>query len=261
MTAQRRERIALTFGTPVALLLLWEIVVRAADIDPIVLVPPSKVAVGLFELVRSGVLPKHLLVSTQTFVISFVAATILGVAFGLLNGWYRRLYHSFDLVLTALYTTPLIILLPLFIIWFGLGPTSQYVIVFIAAFFPIAFNTTAGVRALDQQLIRVGRSFGANDFDVFRGIALPAAVPFVLASLRLALGRGLTALIFAEWFGGQSGIGALIAIYGQTFQTGPLFAMIVLIIVVSLLLVEALKYAEGRYASLTGLSATQVVEK
>jgi len=174
------------------------------------------------------------------------------VALGLLNGWYRRVYYSFDLILTALYSTPAIVLLPLFIIVLGPGLPSQITIVFLTGFFPIIFTTSSGVRAIDRQLIRAGRSLGANDLEIFRDVAIPGSVPYILSGLRVGIGRSIVGLLFSEWFGGSRGIGYLVGLYGQTFQTARLLALIVIVILLSLVLVEGLKQIESRYLQRVG---------
>jgi ABC-type nitrate/sulfonate/bicarbonate transport system permease component len=249
----------LTLATPLFLLILWQLYVQIAHPSTLFVVSPVAVGRAVYHLTAAGTLPHALGQSARIFLSAFVVGIVAGVVFGIINGWYNRLYSSLDLVLTAAYTAPLIVLLPLFIVWFGLGERSEFAIVFIATFFPVAFNATAGVRALDQQLVRVARAYGASDIAILRGIAVPATVPYILSSLRISLGRALTGLIFAEWFAGRGGLGYLVGLYGQTFQTANLFAVIVTIIVLSLLLVEALKWFESAYAARIGASATETV--
>ena len=258
LAAHRNTLISLL--TAAGFIVVWELVVRWLQPDPLFMVPPTAILEALLELIKHDVLQKQLLISAQLFFAAFLVALVAGIVVGMVNGWYATLYASMDLLMTALYVTPLIILLPLFIIWFGLGAPSQFAIVFVAAFFPVVFNTAAGVRAVDPQLIRVGRAFGATDFSIFRDIALPSSVPYILASLRISLGRALTGLIFAEWFAGRGGIGYLVANFGQTFQTANLFAMIMLVVGVSLVLVEIIKYAENKYASWIGVADVRVTE-
>ena len=246
------EHVLLSVGALAGLIVLWELAVRVGGLSQLIFAPPTAVGSALVGLIQGGELPTRLLESFETFTIGFGSAAVVGVALGLLNGWYRRVYYSFDLILTALYSTPAIVLLPLFIIVLGPGLPSQITIVFLTGFFPIIFTTSSGVRAIDRQLIRAGRSLGANDLEIFRDVAIPGSVPYILSGLRVGIGRSIVGLLFSEWFGGSRGIGYLVGLYGQTFQTARLLALIVIVILLSLVLVEGLKQIESRYLQRVG---------
>lgn len=255
--ARPSEHVLLSVGALVGLILLWEVLVRLGGISLVVFAPPSLVAAALIALIQGGELPARLMESGQTFLVGFGSAAVFGVVLGLLNGWYSRIYYSFDLILTALYSTPAIVMLPLFIIVLGPGLPSQIMIVFLTGFFPIAFTTSSGIRAVDRQLIRVGRSLGASDLEIFRDVAIPGSVPYILSGLRVGLGRSIVGLLFAEWFGGSRGIGYLVGLYGTTFQTARLLALIVIVIALSLVLVEGMKQIESRYLRRVGAQGNQ----
>src|SRR5438445_5061960 len=116
-------------------------------------------------------------VSGQELMTGYLAAVVLGIVLGLLVGWYKRLRYALDPFINFLYATPRVVLLPLFIIWFGIGENSKIALVFLGAFFSIVISTTVGVRSLDPSLLRVARSFNATDRHIFRTIALPGSVP------------------------------------------------------------------------------------
>jgi ABC-type nitrate/sulfonate/bicarbonate transport system permease component len=242
----------LRLGTMAAFLIIWEGVVRVGLVDPFFLAPPSSIISTLGVLITSGTLSFHLAVSAQTFLVGYGAGILIGITVGLLDGWYQRFHYASDMFFTALYSTPIIVLLPLMIIWFGLGRPSQLAIILLATVFPIVFTVSAGVRALDQQIVRVGLIYGARSFDLFRDVAIPGSIPYILAGLRVSLGRALVALIFAEWFAGSGGVGYLVALYGQTFQTARLLSVVVVIVFVSLLGVEGLRRLETRYLARVG---------
>jgi NitT/TauT family transport system permease protein len=250
------EHVLLSLGALVAVIVFWELLVRIGGVSQLIFAPPTTVATALMALLGGGELPQRLFESLQTFALGFGSAAIIGVLLGLLNGWYTRVYYSLDLILTALYSTPAIVLLPLFVIALGPGLPSQITIVFLTGFFPIIFTTSSGVRAVDRQLVRVARSLGASDVAIFRDVAIPGSVPFILSGLRVGLGRSIVGLLFAEWFGGSRGIGYLVGLYGTTFQTARLLAMIVIVIVVSLVLVEGMKRLEIRYLQRVGAQGT-----
>jgi len=176
-----------------------------------------------------------------------VAAAILGIILGLLVGWYARLRYALDPFITFLYATPRIVLLPLFIIWFGIGVESKIAVVFLGAIFAILINTTAGVRNLDANLVKVARSFGASDFQLFRTIALPGSVPFILTGLRLGIGHALTGVVVGELVAAQFGVGQMMAVAGATFQSSKVFAGLFLIAGAGMLMTFTLQRLEQRF--------------
>jgi NitT/TauT family transport system permease protein len=125
--------------------------------------------------------------------------------------------------------TPRIALMPLFIIWFGLGLTSKIVVVLLSAIFPLIVNLQVAMSTIDADLVQVARSYGATRWQIFRTIALPTSLPFLITGLRLAAGRGLLGVIVAEVFGGAAGIGYLIQYAGSTFQTDKVFAGVLVV--------------------------------
>ena len=126
-------------------------------------------------------------------------------------GWYLRFQYALDPFVNFLYATPRIVLIPLFIIWFGIDWQSKVAVIFLGALFPMIINTMAGVRNTDAALLRVARSFGASETLVFRRVVLPGAVPFILTGLRLGVGHALTGVVVAELVAARHGIGKLIS--------------------------------------------------
>src|SRR5206468_9135363 len=157
--------------------------------------------------------------------------------------------YALDPFITFLYATPRIVLLPLFIIWFGIGVESKIAVVFLGAIFAILINTTAGVRNLDANLVKVARSFGASDFQLFRTIALPGSVPFILTGLRLGLGHALTGVVVGELVAAQAGVGLMMATAGATFQTSKVFVGLVIVASTGVIMTYALSKIEQRFQS------------
>src|SRR5438445_12956258 len=186
-------------------------------------------------------------VSGQELMTGYLAAVVLGIVLGLLVGWYKRLRYALDPFITFLYATPRIVLLPRFIIWFGIGVESKIAVVFLGAIFAILINTAAGVRNLDANLIKVARSFGAADLQLFRTIALPGSVPFVLTGLRLGIGHALVGVVVGELVAAQHGIGRLMALAGSTFQSDKVFAGLIIIASAGMLTTLLLQRLERRY--------------
>ena len=224
-------------------------------LGPFLFVPPSQlflpapfdIAKAFGAYVQDGRIWKDVAVSGQELVIGYVAAAILGIILGLLVGWYARLRYALDPFITFLYATPRIVLLPLFIIWFGIGVESKIAVVFLGAIFAILINTTAGVRNLDANLVKVARSFGASDFQLFRTIALPGSVPFILTGLRLGIGHALTGVVVGELVAAQFGVGQMMAVAGATFQSSKVFAGLFLIAGAGMLMTFTLQRLEQRF--------------
>jgi len=226
---------------------LWQIVGTARIVSKLFLPSPSDVIVSFGDLIADGELAQDLAVSGQEFFIGYAAAAFTGIVLGLLLGWYPRVRYAFDPFVNFLYATPRIVLLPLFIIWFGIGVESKIAVIFLGAFFAILINTTAGVRNLDAHLIRVAHSFGATDLDIFRTIALPGSVPFILTGLRLGIGHALIGVVVGELVAAQHGIGRMMAIAGATFQSSKVFAGLFFIAATGMLLTYALQRLERHF--------------
>lgn len=165
---------------------------------------------------------ENLKISGQEFGIGFGLAAAVGIALGLLAGWYRGVRATSAPFVSVLYSTPHVALTPLLIVWFGLGLGSKVALVFLGAVFPIVLNLQAGIQNLDPQLVRVARSFGGNDWNVFRTVALPASIPFLITGLRLGVGRGVVGIVVGELIASQAGIGFYIAQAGASFRTDQL---------------------------------------
>ena len=183
------------------------------------------------------------------FAIGYVGALIVGLALGIGMGWYTRFQYALDPFVSFLYSTPRIVLIPLFIIWFGIDWQSKVAVIFLGALFPVIINTMAGVRNTDGALLRVARSFGASETLIFQRVVLPGAVPFILTGFRLGVGHALTGVVVGELIAARHGVGKLISDFGVTFQTPKMFAAILFIAGTGMLLTWLLQRIEGRFQS------------
>jgi NitT/TauT family transport system permease protein len=163
-------------------------------------------------------------------------------------GRFRLVEYILEPYVTALYSTPSIALIPLFILWFGVGVTAKITIIFFLSVFIVIINTYTGVKNLSQSIVDVGAAFGANQRQIFWFIILPAALPFIMTGLRLAVGRGILAMIVAEFFTSISGLGGMIVKYGNFFQTAKMFVPIIVVSLLGVIAVELLKRIEAKLA-------------
>ena len=227
-------------------LLLWEIVGRLSN--PLIFVPFSQVVGAFLELARSGDLWRHTYVSFVELVVGFSIGAGVGLALGVVIGVSEPVRDMTDPWISVLYSTPYIAVTPLFIIWFGIGITSKAAIVFLAVIFPVLLNTYAGIATAERRLVETGRAFGASNFQIFRWILLPSALPSIVVGLRLAMSRGLIAVVVGELFGSLAGLGFLIANSAQKFDTAMLLAGVFTLAGIAMILVETLKWIEHRMA-------------
>ncbi len=244
---QRLERPLFSLGAVIAFFAAWEIVGTSGMVNPLFISAPSKIALAAVKMFNDPAIGNDIYVSGQEFVIGFVGAILIGIPFGLLMGWYRRFNYMFDPFISALNATPRVALTPLLIIWLGIGIWSKVALVFLGAFFPIVINTETGVRALDELLLRAARSFGARDRQIFRTIALPGSIPFILAGIRVGLGRALVGIVVGELVGATAGIGYQMAISAATFQTDRLFVGLFMITGFGVIVTNIVNRLERRF--------------
>jgi NitT/TauT family transport system permease protein len=231
-----------------AMVFAWELIARYLFTNALVLVPLSKVWEAFVKLARTGELWKHTSVSLQEFALGFAAAAIVGIVLGLLLATSPKLRDYVEPWVSFLYAVPLVAIAPLFIVAFGIGIMSKVVVIFLVAVFIIIVNTEVGVLSTDPNLIEAARSFGATRLQIFRKVLLPAALPFIVAGLRLGMARGLVGVVVAELFGAKAGLGFLILASAQVFDTASLFVGVLVLAVGGYLGVELLKFIEHKLA-------------
>jgi ABC-type nitrate/sulfonate/bicarbonate transport system permease component len=243
--AEKTDRLIGVFGI-VLFFGFWELASRTHILNPFYFPPFSQIVVTGVELFASGAIWEHARFSLTNFAAGLAAAALVGVAAGIPLGWYRAANRMFDPLLSGIYATPLIALLPLIIMLFGLGAISKIVMTFLAAVFPILINTMAGMANTDAELIRMSRSFGAKDRTIFMKVSVPGALPYIVAGIRVALGRALVYIVVAEQYGAAMGLGYLSSVAAQRFQIALMFVPIVLIACLGAGLTELLKAVERR---------------
>ncbi len=228
MTALRRNHLAglVSIATGLA---LWELLSRVVVANPLFLAAPSQIVGALVSLAATGELWRHIGISGLEFVIGYAIASVLGIALGLAMARSQLAKQITQPWISGLYATPTIALAPLFILWFGIGILSKVMVVILLVLFPVTINTEAGLRQTSQRLIEMLRSFGATPRQIFLKVSLPSATPFILAGLKLGIGRGLIAVVVAELFGSRAGLGRLISQSADAFNMPELFVGVVVL--------------------------------
>jgi NitT/TauT family transport system permease protein len=223
-----------------------------------VLIPPlSQIGAAWWRLFVSGKLLSNLTMSLVTLIAGFFLAVLFGVVIGLLMGRFRAVEHFLDLYVNALMSAPTTAFVPVLILWFGLGVESRIAVVFLFAVFVIIINTMTGVKQVDSVFVEMARSFGAKEKEIFFKIILPAAMPAIMAGVRLGMGRAVKGMVTAEMLLTLTGIGAMIMQYGSAFATDSLFAVILTILIIAMITMKLVQWLDQR---LTGWKVEIAIE-
>ncbi len=225
-------------------LLLWELVSRVLVANALFLAAPSEIAVAIYNLAISGRLWHHIGASGAEFALGYVIACTLGIALGLAMAESATVKQALQPWVSGLYATPTIALAPLFILWLGIGIWSKVIVVVTLVLFPVTINTEAGLRTTSERLIEMLRAFGATPRQIFFKVSLPSAVPFILAGLKLGIGRGLIGVVVAELFGSRAGLGRLISQSADAFNMPDLFAGVVVLAVAGIVMTAGFGWLE-----------------
>src|SRR6478609_3310850 len=236
----------ITVGSLVVLLGAWEVFGR--DINPVFGSYPSAIAEAAWQLARTGKLWSALLDTLRPFLLGYLLAIVIGVPVGLITGRFRTVEAAIGIYITAGYAMPLVALVPLLVLWLGLGFAVKVAVVFLMSVFPICINTWLGVTAVPKTLIEVGKSFVAPNSVILRRIILPATLPYIMAGIRLAVGRAVVAMVIAEFFTSISGLGAIIITSANNFDTATMFVPIIILMLMAVGLNWLIGWVERRVA-------------
>jgi ABC-type nitrate/sulfonate/bicarbonate transport system permease component len=245
---RRNESTLLAIGAMLVFLLLWELLPDIGLANPFFTSSPSRIVVAGLWLFAHGFW-NDILVSLGEFAIGMALAILFSIPLGLLLGWYHRMNAAFEPFVTMFNAMPRVALIPLIILWLGIGTQSKVAAVFLGAFFPLVINVMAGVKTVDETLLKCARSFGATDRQVFKTLALPTCVPFLVAGMRLALGRGLVGVVVGEMLASTAGVGHMMALASSTFQMDKMFVGLILLAGFGYFLTVLLTRLEKRFES------------
>jgi len=237
-------------GTSAVIIFLtaWELVGNTLGlINPMFMSAPSLIGKAAVQLFASGEIWNDLRVSGIEFGWGYVLSVIVGVPFGIACGWYKKMAYIFDPFINAMNATPRVALLPLVIIWLGIGILSKVGIIFLGAVFPILINARDGVKTTPYNLLNAAKSFGASEWQIFRSVVLPSTVPFIITGLRLGVGRALIGVMVGELYAATAGIGFMITVAGATFQTDKVFVGILVFACTGMFAMELLNRLEVKF--------------
>jgi len=241
-----QQRAFYRYGFVILILALWELL--GPMVNPILFSHPSRIALAFYELTLSGELPYYAMESLEILFCGLFFAIVVGVPLAVLMARFRPVDWALDLPINALYSTPMVALVPLLVLWFGIYMQAKIIVVFLFAVFPILINTYQGVRECDKNMLEVARSFRSPEWRMWQDVLLPFALPYIAAGIRLAIGRGLVGMVIAEFYTTISGLGYMITRYANVFETDKTFVPVLLLMILGVALTAGLKRLERRIA-------------
>jgi NitT/TauT family transport system permease protein len=222
----------------------WELVGRS--VDPLLFAPPSRVAASFTELVGSGELLTATAVTVNTLLVGYAVAIVVGIPFGVVLAQWRTFGAVVGPYLYGIFSTPRVVIVPLIIVWFGVGYTGRLILVVLWSMIAIATSTADGVRNARPDLVEVARSFGVGRMQIVRHVLLPGSVPFVVSGLRIGAERAVVGVVIGEMFLELTGLGGLIQNEAQSFETAAVLSAVVTIAVIGTVLILGLDAVERR---------------
>ncbi|MFD0676112.1 MULTISPECIES: ABC transporter permease [unclassified Paenibacillus] len=230
----------------VGILILWELVCRLEIVPPLFLPAPSLILAAGWEMLSSGELHENILASLYRIAIGYAIGAGCGIIFGLILGFSRWVDAILSPVVYSIYPIPKIALLPLIILWLGIGETPKFTMIALGVFFPVVINTFSGVKNVDPIWIKAAVTFGSSHLNVIRKVILPGALPMIFAGLKLAAGTSLLLLVAAEMIAAQKGVGSMILHYGNLMITTKLMVGVLILSLLGLLFNRGLQWLERK---------------
>ncbi|MBF8193654.1 ABC transporter permease [Nonomuraea sp. K274] len=231
----------------VVFLTAWEVVGRS--VDPLLFSPPSRMMGALPELLTSGELVSATVVTLQALIAGYLLAAVVGVALGVLMAQWATLGRLLNPYLFGIFSTPRVVMVPLIILWFGIGYGGRLFLVFLWSMIAIATTTADGVRSARPDLVEVARAYGAGRLQTVRHVLLPGSIPFVVAGLRIGAERAVVGVVIGEMFLELTGLGGLLQDSAQSFATARMLWAVVVIALIGTVLIAGLDAFERRISS------------
>jgi len=238
------QRVVVTIASVIGGLAIWEFIGHYVVKNALFLATPSASLSALGDMWHQGVLQKAIVISGEEFFIGFFIAVVAGTLIGLLTASFQNISLVLTPWISGFYASPIVALAPLLILWFGVGIWSKIAVVISLVIFPMIINTEAGIKHTDPQLIEAARSFGASKMQIFEKVALPSSLPYIIAGLRLGVGRGLIGVVIGELAGARGGLGFLINNASQVFNMPQLFASVIVLATAGIVLTAAFQRLE-----------------
>ena len=250
--SRRHAKWLVRAGAIAAFLVAWQ--VYGEHVNAILLVLPTAIVGQFGTMLRDGVLLNALGASLEALVIGFGGGLVAGVTLGVIWARFAVVDWAIQPFVSALWSTPLIALVPLYVLWFGFGLLAQVMIIASFTFFPILLNTYQGASSVDQALLEVARTYGCTNWQTWKHVTIPSAIPYILAGLNVAIGHALTGMIIAEFYTNAVGLGGIVLKSADTFQTARMFVPIVTLMLLGIVTIGSTRRLKSRFAKWSTLS-------
>jgi NitT/TauT family transport system permease protein len=237
---------AVRLGTLAVFFIAWQ--VYGSHVSQLLLVPPTSIATEFATMVSDGQLGHAVAESLEVLALGVALALLAGIPIGLVWARYQVVDWALQPFVSALFSTPLIAVVPLYVLWFGYGLTAKVAIVGSFAFFPILLNTYQGAVSVDPMHRDVAKVFKATEWQTWRHVVLPSCIPFIVAGINVSLGHALTGLIISEFYTNAAGLGGIVLNAGTTFQTAEMFVPIIVIMALGITLMSGTRWLKRRLA-------------
>jgi NitT/TauT family transport system permease protein len=225
----------------------WQIAASAGWVNEEFTSSPWQVVQAGWDYVRTQAFLDDLQASARDFLVGFAIGVVAGILVGLIMGWYRKVGFLLDYAVTFAYAAPRVALVPLLIVWFGIGSKASMAMVILMTFFPAAVNTVSGVNSIDHNLLEMAKSMNVSGWRLFRTVLLPGSVPSIMSGVRLAVGTGLIGVIISEFQASTEGLGYMIANAGSNFETAQVFVGVVIVSLIGVILTQLARMLERRF--------------
>lgn len=245
--AAANERVSYGVLGFVGITLLWEVASDTGLIRRSLLSAPSLIWKAAVTDFGSGAIWPHITTSLNEFGLGFLLALVIGIPLGLLIGMFRRVDYFASVLLSGIYATPKVALVPLIILVAGIGLEAKLIVVFLLTIFAVVVSTVSGVHSVAQRHLDLTRSFGASRWLEFRSVVLPSTFPFILTGVRIGAGRALVGVVTAEFLSANEGVGYYISLYGTFLDTSRVMLGIVLLGVFGVGIGEIVRLIEKRF--------------
>lgn len=251
VSTERLRQIGISTAAILAALVIWQLLTTTGVVSTHWISTPLKTASAIGTMASSGQLGSNGLTSLKAFVIGYAISLAIGIPIGMAMGWWTLVRRFVEPPAMALLVTPRLALLPVIVVWLGLGIRSTVVVIVIGAAIPVMINTMVGVRDVDPRLVQVARSLQASRRDLFRKILVPSATPLILSGARLAVGSAVFGVVISEMYVSTStstgGLGAMIITYGQLYNTPYIVGLVIIVGVFGWLVTALVRRLENHF--------------
>jgi ABC-type nitrate/sulfonate/bicarbonate transport system permease component len=243
---RNKMRWIVSFASVSIFLVAWQL--YAKSISPLLLVPPTAILSAFKQMASDGELAGAAFASLKVLVTGFSIGFTAAIPIGLLWARFKFVDWTIQPFVSAMFSTPLVALVPLYVLWFGFGFAGKVAIVSSFAFFPVLLNTYQGAISVDPMHLDLERVFKASEWETWRHVVIPSCIPFVVAGLNVSVGHALTGMVISEFYTNATGLGGIVLTASSTFQTAKMFVPIMIIVALGITLMAGTRWMKRKIA-------------